>query len=82
MDESTLTAALRGTIGEAAARDMQAFIAYQDQLPKWSEIINDPKHTKVPESPGACAVLVFGAIQHVAKETMDTFMDYLERFDM
>ena len=80
-DEATLVAALKGTIGEAAARDMQAYIAYQDQMPKWVDIINDPKHTMVPDSPGACSVLIFGAIQKVDSKSIDPFMDYMERFE-
>jgi hypothetical protein len=32
-------------------------------------------------SAGACAVLVFGAIAKIAKDTMTPFMHYLERFE-
>jgi hypothetical protein len=80
-DEASLVAALKGTIGEAAARDMQAFIAYQDQLPKWVDIVNDPKRTMVPTSPGACSVLIFGAIQKVDSKSIDPFMEYMERLE-
>ena len=78
---NALTAALSGTIGEAAARDMQAFIAYQDQLPTWDSIIASPKSAALPTSAGACAVLIFGAIAKVTKETMTPLMAYLERFE-
>lgn len=78
---NSLTAALAGTIGEAAARDMQAYIAYQDQLPTWDSITAKPKEAAVPTSAGACAVLIFGAIMKVTKETMQPFMTYLERFE-
>ena len=81
LDDNTLVAALKGTIGEAAARDMQAFIAYQDQLPSWKTIIDDPTHTMVPDSPGACSVLIFGAIQKVDSKSIGPFMDYMERFE-
>lgn len=80
-DRDSLIAALRGAIGEAAARDMEAFIDYQDQLPKFKEIIADPKNVKLPDSVGARAVLVFSAIQKVDKETITPFMQYLARFD-
>ena len=43
--------------------------------------IKNPKDTTVPESGGACAVLVFGAIAKVTKDTIDPFMKYLERFE-
>lgn len=78
---NALTAALAGTIGEAAARDMQAFIAYQDQLPTWESITTNPKTAPVPTSAGASAVLIFGAIAKVTKETMQPLMTYLERFE-
>jgi hypothetical protein len=80
-DEDALISGLAGTVGEAAARDMEAFIAYQDQLPTWEAITTTPSQTNVPDSPGACAVLIFGAIQKVTKETMSPFMDYLKRFE-
>ena len=81
ISSNALTAALSGTIGEAAARDMQAFIAYQDQLPTWDSIIASPKSAALPTSAGACAVLIFGAIAKVTKETMTPLMAYLERFE-
>lgn len=76
-----MIAALKGCIGEAAARDMEAFINYQDQLPSWDEIINNPANTVIPTSAGACAVLIFGAIAKVDKPSINPFMKYLERFE-
>ena len=81
LDQDSIIAALSGTIGEAASRDLQAFIAYQDQLPTWDAIVKTPKTAAVPDSPGACAVLVFGAIQKIDKQTIAPFMSYLERFE-
>jgi len=80
-NSDALIAGLKGTIGEAAARDMEAFLAYQDQLPTWENIISAPKTATVPTTAGACAVLVFGAISKVTKETISPFMQYLERFE-
>ena len=80
-DTDATISALKGAIGEAAARDMEAFIAYQDQLPSWESIVNGPATAKVPDSAGACAVLVFGAIAKIDKQSMTPFMKYLERFD-
>jgi len=81
ISSNALTAALAGTIGEAAARDMQAYIAYQDQLPTWDSIMSKPNDAPIPASAGACAVLIFGAIMKVTKETMQPFMTYLSRFE-
>lgn len=81
LDADTVIAALTGAIGEAGARDMQAYIEFSDQLPTWEATIKDPAKTKIPQSPGACAIVVFGAISRVTKETITPFMEYLERFD-
>lgn len=81
IDADTLIASMTGAVGEAAARDMQAYVEYQDQLPTWDSIIKGPKTAPVPESAGACAVLVFGAIAKIAKDTMTPFMQYMERFE-
>ena len=80
-DADSVIAALTGAIGESAARDMQAYIEFSDQLPTWEATINSPKTTAIPTSPGACAIVVFGAIARVTKETITPFMEYLDRFD-
>jgi hypothetical protein len=79
-DPDTVIAALSGAVGEAAARDMQAYIEFADQLPTWEATVTGPGTAPVPTSPGACAIVVFGAISRVTKETMTPFMQYLERF--
>lgn len=78
---NALLAAMIGTIGEAGARDMHAFVEYQDQLPSWESITNSPKTARLPDSPGACAVLVFGGIAKIDRVTVVPFMDYVERME-
>jgi hypothetical protein len=80
-DNETLVPVLAGTVGLAAAESMDSFIAFQDQLPSWDSIFKNPKTTDIPENPGACAVLVFGAIMKVDKNSFNSFMDYLERME-
>jgi len=79
--QGAIISALTGTIGEAASRDISAFVDYQDQLPAWSDILANPKSARLPDSPGACAVLVYGAVAKVAKDTIEPVMNYLKRFD-
>ena len=81
LDADSLICAMTGAVGEAAARDMQAYIEFADQLPTWESVIADPKTAKVPEGAGACAIMVFGAIAKVEKSTMGKFMQYLGRFE-
>lgn len=80
-DPDAVIAALSGAVGESAARDMQAYIEFADQLPTWEAMINNPTTTSVPTSPGACAIVVFGAIAKVDKQTIAPFMKYIERFE-
>ena len=78
---NTMTAALIGTIGEKAAMDMSAWIEHQNELPSWREIIENPRSAHVPVSSGAASVLIFGAVMRVETDTIDAFMEYLDRFD-
>lgn len=77
----TMTAGLIGTIGEQAARELGTFIEYHRDLPKWADIIANPKTTKLPTSPPATSVLVFNAVTRIDEETINPFIDYLERLD-
>jgi hypothetical protein len=81
IDTDSLIAAMTGAVGESASRDMQAFIEFSDQLPTWESVLHSPKTTKVPDSAGACAIIVFGAISKVTKDSFSPFMEYLERFE-
>ena len=81
LGENAMTCALRGTIGEQAAMDMSAYIAYQNEIPAWREIVENPRSTHVPSSAGAQSVLVFGAVQRVDEASIDAVMQYLDRFD-
>jgi len=80
-DTDSLIAALSGTIGEKAARDLEAYITFADQLPTWESIVKSPTTAPIPEGAGACALVAFNAISKVEKETMTAFMTYIERFD-
>ncbi len=79
-DNLTITA-LSGTIGEAAARDMQAFFTVVDKLPTWENVIKDPKGAMVPDDTVAKCIFIFSAIAKVTKESFTPFMDYLQRLD-
>jgi len=80
-DAESVIAALAGAMGESAARDLQAYIEFSDQMPLWETTIKSPLTAKVPEGAGACAIVIFGGIARVTKETIAPFMEYLERFE-
>lgn len=81
LGEALTISTLAGTIGEAAARDMQAFLTIADKLATWDSIIASPKSAKLPDDPVAKCIAVFGAISRVDKDTLDPFMDYIERME-
>jgi hypothetical protein len=71
--------ALAGTVGEAAARDMEALVNLADQLPLFENICASPLKTKVPTSIGALFILSFMLASRVNEDTLDAVMDYAER---
>ena len=77
-------ALLAGTLGEAAARQMDAFFTVVDKLPSWESIIKDPKNAKIPGDGDAIAscLVVFSAISRVDAVTLDKWLDYVERMPM
>ncbi len=82
MSERALIAGLAGTIGEAAARDMQAFITIADDLPRWPEIMKNPTKVSVPDNPIACVILAMSAVMKVDKTTVDPWVEYMTRLPL
>ena len=72
---------LTGTIGESAARDMQAFFTVVDKLPTWEQIVAGPTTAKLPDDAVARCILVFSAIARVDKDTLGKWMQYVQRMD-
>ena len=81
LGEAVTISALAGTIGESAARDMQAFFTVVDKLPTWEAIMQSPETAKVPEDAVAKCILVFSAITRVEKDTLGKWLKYAERLD-
>lgn len=81
LGESVTISALAGTIGESAARDMQAFFTVVDKLPTWEAIMQSPATAKVPEDAVAKCILVFSALTRVDKDTLAKWLEYAERLD-
>ena len=76
---NALIPALSGTVGEAAARDMEALVNLADQLPLFEHIVKAPTKTKVPDSVGALFILSFMLAGRVDAANLDPVMDYAER---
>ena len=80
-EEATL-AALIGTIGEAAARDMSAYFGLADGLPTRESIYSDPENAKLPKDPAAKVILVLREVIAVTDKELDVWMTYLKRLPM
>ena len=76
---SALIPALAGTVGESAARDMEALVNLADQLPLFENIVKAPTKAKVPDSVGALFILSFMLAGRVDASNLDAVMDYAER---
>lgn len=76
-----LLPALAGTIGEAAARDMEALIHLADQIPSFDAVCKSPDKTKVPEGIGALFLMAFQLSGRATEQTLDAIMQYVERWD-
>ena len=81
LGEAVTITALAGTIGESAARDMQAFFTVVDKLPTWEAIMDSPNTAKVPDDAVAKCILVFSAISRVDKDTLGKWLKYADRLD-
>lgn len=78
---AALLPALAGTVGESAARDMEAMVNLADTLPSFDAIIAHPDKTKMPGSVGGWFLMAFMLAGRVTKETMDDVMVYVNRWD-
>lgn len=76
---SAMLPALAGTVGEAAARDMEALVNLADQLPLFDNIVKDPTKTRVPDSIGALFILAFMLSSRTNADNIDAVMTYAGR---
>lgn len=77
---NALKVALTGTIGAAAANSLTQFITYHESMTPWSEIMANPKTAPLPPSSGACAVMVFSALDYIkTADQLQAFMTYISR---
>lgn len=75
-----LLPALCGTVGEAAARDMEALVNMADQMPRYASIIADPATAKLPGGVGAYFLMAFSLAARAEAENMDALMTYVKRW--
>jgi hypothetical protein len=79
VSRNALIAGLTGTLGEAAARDMIAYVEVADSLPTWDEVLADPRGCKLPTSPAALNIMAYGAMQRIDRGNIGKWFEYLKR---
>lgn len=81
-DNATLMASLAGTIGEAAARDMAAFIEVADSLVPFDEVVANPTGAPLPQSFAATAIFVYGAVIKTTAKNLSNLIVYVDRLSL
>ena len=76
---NALHAGLAGTIGEAAAADMAAFVAVEDSVTDVKDILKNPDLTP-PDEVAAQLMIMFQAVDSLeTQEQLTKFMLFVER---
>mgnify|MGYP003630679953 CR=1 FL=1 len=70
---------LAGTIGESAARDLEAMVNLSEALPSRKLVAKDPEGTKLPQGTAARFLMAFSLSASVNEETIDAYLTYMER---
>jgi vacuolar-type H+-ATPase catalytic subunit A/Vma1 len=81
VDETSLTAALIGTLGARAAMDLMAFVSLSHDLPTLESIKTDPLNAKVPTSAAGVCMVVYRTLATIEADWVENWMKYIERLD-
>ena len=76
-----LLPALCGTVGEAAARDLEANVMLADSMPRWPDIKANPETCKLPGGAGAYFLMAFSLAARADADNIDAVMTYVNRFE-
>jgi hypothetical protein len=77
--DHAMEAAVTGTVGATFAQQLLTFLHVADQLPNRNDYLTHPETCPVPIDPMASAMLVFGAVTWVERDTLPAWMTYLKR---
>jgi len=79
LDMGTFTECAVGLIGEGAAGEFVAFLRVAEQLPKFEDIVKDPKNVPVPTRPDASYAAMQMIAHRVDEKTAVAAFTYLSR---
>ena len=80
LGEDLMMTALAGTIGEAAARAMSAFISLEGKLMPLAEILKNPGTCTVPDDISVLLMMMMSAIDTIDnQEDLSSYMEFVNR---
>jgi hypothetical protein len=79
LDESVLTHALIGVVGEKFAMDLLTVLRLDNTLPSFASIVASPTTAKVAKGGAALCLTVSKLLGNASKENFDAIMVYLDR---
>jgi hypothetical protein len=69
-----------GLIGQGAAAQLFAMIRLGQEMPKYQDIVSDPKGCRVPDKTDARMLVCFSLAARVTEDDVDPVVTYVERF--
>lgn len=80
LGDTATIAALAGTIGASAAKDMQAFLSVADKLPSMHDLVTKPLKVKLPtDDPSAMLILLYGCAMRVTQSELLPLLKAIDR---
>jgi hypothetical protein len=80
LGENLMMAMLAGTIGEAAAKSMAAFIALENKVVRFETVIKSPTTVTVPEDVSAQVMMLFEAVDCIEnQDDLSKYMQFVNR---
>ena len=76
-----LLPALIGTVGESAARDLEAMTLLADQVPSFAAVTSNPEAARLPQGVGAYFLMAFLLAGRCSADTMAAVMTYVNRWE-
>jgi rubrerythrin len=78
--DNALMVGLAGTIGEAGARSMSAFIALEGKLTTFADVMKNASTVKVPDDVSALVMMMFEAVDNIqTQDDLNTYMEFVNR---
>lgn len=79
IDKEGLTETAEGMIGAPATQALMVHIAMHDKVPKWAEIVKDPRRAKVPDDPAGQLMVAHQCAYNVDDKTIEQGVAYVRR---